>query len=183
MAGDFRAARRYSKALFNTALGMNAVDEVASSLATVTAASKTTPDLMTVLHHPLVSQTRKKELLHAVFGESLMPIVESFLFLLVEKDRAIIIDTVAAEFARLVDAHRGIADAEAVSAVEITEAQRVALQRQLETSTGKQIRLQTRVDESLLGGLVVRVGDQLIDGSVATQLQRMREGLKQVKVS
>lgn len=183
MAGDIRAARRYSKALFNTALAAGAVDEVAANLETLTATSQTTPQLMTVLHHPLVTRERKKEILHSVFGESLLPVVESFLFLLVEKDRAGIIDSVAQEFGRLVDEYRGIADVEAVSAVELSESQRAALQQRLTESTGKTIRLQTRVDADILGGLVVRVGDKLIDGSVASQLQRMREGLKQVKVS
>jgi F-type H+-transporting ATPase subunit delta len=112
-----------------------------------------------------------------------LPLVESFLFLLVEKDRAGVIDTVNEEFVRLVDEHRGIANAEAVSAEELDGGQRQQLQQQLEGATGMKIRLVTRVDAELLGGLVVRVGDRMIDGSVASQLQRIRESLKQVKVS
>lgn len=181
--GDIRAARRYAKALFNAALAGNQVEAAGAGLAEVTAAAASTPQLMTVLRHPLISRERKTAILRTLFESSLPPLVEHFLFLLVEKDRAGMIDTVSTEFAQLVDEHQGIANAEAVSAVEMADSERDALQKQLEAATGKTIRLTTRVDEEILGGLVVRVGDRMIDGSVATQLQRMRESLKQVKVA
>lgn len=181
--GDIRAARRYAKALFNAALATNSVEAAGASLAEVAAAAQGAPQLMQVLRHPLISRERKTEILRTLFHDSLLPLVESFLFLLVEKERAGIIDTVSEEFVTLVDAHQGIANAEAVSAVELDAMQREQLLHQLETATGMKIRLVTRVDEEILGGLVVRVGDRMIDGSVATQLQRMRESLKQVKVA
>lgn len=181
--GDIRAARRYAKALFNAALAANQVEAAGAGLSEVTSAAAGSPQLMTVLRHPLISRERKTEILRTLFESSLPPLVEHFLFLLVEKDRAGMIDTVSEEFARLVDEHQGIANAEAVTAVAMGEGERDALLQQLQTATGKTIRLTTRVDEELLGGLVVRVGDRMIDGSVASQLQRMRESLKQVKVS
>jgi len=138
---------------------------------------------MTMLHHPLIAQDRKKELLAQVFGGEIQSDVQNFLFLLVEKDRASIIPNVAREFARLVDEYRRVADAEVVSAVPLTSEQTAAILQQLQASTGYTIRLQTRVDETIVGGLVIRVGDKLMDGSVATRLQTMREGLKRTKVN
>ena len=181
--GDIRAARRYAKALFNAALATGSVEAAGAGLGEVVTAAQGSPQLMTVLRHPLISRERKTAILRTLFAGSLNPLVENFLFLLVEKDRAGIIETVNEEFAHLVDAHQGIANAEAVSAVELDSAQRDSLQQQLEAATGMRIRLVTKVDADLLGGLVVRVGDRMIDGSVASQLQRMRESLKQVKVS
>lgn len=181
--GDLRAARRYAKALFNAALAADQVESAGAGLAEVTAAAAGTPQLMNVLRHPLISRARKTEILRALFEKSVTPLVEHFLFLLVEKDRSGMIDTVAQEFNRLVDEHRGIANAEAVTAVPMGEAERDALLQQLQSATGKTIRLTTKVDEEILGGLIVRVGNRMIDGSVATQLQRMRESLKQVKVA
>jgi len=181
--GDLRAARRYAKALFNAALKADQVDSAGTGLAEITAAADSTPQLMNVLRHPLISRSRKTEILRSLFESSVTPLVEHFLFLLVEKDRAGMIDSVNAEFIRLVDEYRGIANAEAVTAVAMTDSERDALQQQLQTATGKTIRLTTRVNEEILGGLIVRVGDRMVDGSVATQLLRMREGLKQVKVN
>lgn len=103
--------------------------------------------------------------------------------MLVEKDRADIIPNVASEFARLLDEHRKEANAEAISAVPLTGEQKAHLENQLQAATGYKVRLKTRVDENILGGLIVRVGDKLIDASVATRLAQLRNKLKQVKVN
>lgn len=183
IGSDLRAARRYARALFQLALERNEVEDIASGLATVTQATQTSPELMAVLHHPRITRERKKELLRHIFGGAVREDIERFLFLLVEKDRAVIIPNVAREFERLLDEHRREVDAEATSAVPLLPAQQEALLQKLRAATGYTVRLSTRVDESILGGLIVRVGDRLIDGSVATRLQTMREQLKQVKVT
>jgi F-type H+-transporting ATPase subunit delta len=90
---------------------------------------------------------------------------------------------VAAEFKRLLDEHRREIDAEAVTAIALSPAQQEALLQRLQTATGYTVRLKTRVDESILGGLIVRIGDKLIDGSVRSRLEMMREQLKQAKVT
>src|SRR5688572_8176556 len=122
-SGDLRAARRYSTALFRMAVKRNEVDEVAENLATVTEVVTQSPELMTVLHHPRISRERKKELLRQVFKNSVRSDVEHFLILLVEKDRAEIIPHVARQFGILLDEHRREADAEAVTAVPLTDSQ------------------------------------------------------------
>ena len=180
---DFRAARRYAGALFNVAVARQEVDEVAQNLATVTSVVTQSSDLLGVLHHPRVTRERKKEILHHVFGGQVRPDVEHLLLMLVEKDRASIIPNVASEFARLLDTHRNEADAEAVSAVPLTPEQISQLETQLQNATGLKVRLKTRVDENILGGLIVRVGDKLIDASVATRLSQIGNRLKQVKVN
>ena len=182
MKGDTRAARRYARAVFQMALKRDEVDAVASGLAQVALSESSSPQLMTVLQHPRITRERKKELLKQVFGDSVPVDVANFLRLLVDKDRADILPEVAVQFRRLLDENRKQLDAEATTAVEMTEAQRAALLQRLQTQTGYTVRLQTSVDESILGGLIVRVGDRLIDGSVRTQLQTMREQLKQAKV-
>jgi F-type H+-transporting ATPase subunit delta len=182
-AGDLRIARRYASALFRVAVNRNEVDEVESSLNAIKVMTDTSPELMTVLHHPRITRKRKQELLHEVFAGKVREDVEHFLFLIIEKDRASIIPTMAQEFSRFVDEYRRVTDAEAVTAVPLTEAQTQALKTRLETSSGYTVRLTTRVDESILGGMVVRVGDKLVDGSVRSQLQSMRDQLKRARLS
>lgn len=181
--GDSSAVRRYSHALFNVAVQRDDIDGIATNLAEITSTMLGSPDVMRLLNHPRVTHARRKEVLHHIFGGNILPEVEHFLFLLIDKDRAHILPNIAREFGRFVDEYRGEADAEAISAVELSEAQKQDLVAHLKSSTGlKTIRLRTRVDPSILGGLIIRVGDKLIDGSVTTQLAKMREQLKRAKV-
>lgn len=182
MSSDLRAARRYAGALFQLARERNELDEVAAGLREVAQVATQSRELMNVLRHPRITRERKKELLHKVFG-GVRADIERFLFLLIEKDRAAILPDTSREFDRLLDEHRGEADAEAITAAPLSETQRSALLSRLEASTGLKIRLVTRVDESILGGLIVRVGDHLIDGSVASRLRLIKEQLKQAKVT
>ena len=183
MAGDYRAARRYARALFNTALRTGEVEGVDQSLEAIAHASQATPQFMNVMRHPLITRERKKELLHHIFEGRVQPVVEHFLFLLIENDRAAILPDIGEQFKRLLDEHRRETDAEAVSAVPLSPAQIEALKARLQAETGYTVRLKTRVDETMLGGLLVRVGDRLFDGSILSQLRRMEEQLQQVKVS
>lgn len=183
MAADYRTARRYARALFNTALKSGEVDGVAESLDAIAGAAQGSSQFMNVMRHPLITRERKKELLHQIFEGRVQPVVEHFLFLLIENDRAAILPDVGEQFRTLLDEHRREMDAEAVSAVPLTPTQVDALKARLQAETGYTVRLQTRVDESLLGGLLVRVGDRLFDGSIASQLRRLEEQLQQVKVS
>ncbi len=81
------------------------------------------------------------------------------------------------------DEHRGEVDAVAATAQPMNDEQIAALKEQLQQVTGLKVRLQTKVDESLLGGLVVRVGDRMIDASVASRLNAIRDQLKKAKVT
>ena len=183
MAGDLSVARRYATALFAIAEKKNEVAEVAQGLSDVVAATHDSAQLMTVLHHPRITREKKKAVLHGIFGGSVRADVENFLFLVVEKDRAVLLPDMARAFNRLVDEHKGEADAEATSAVPLSPAQVTALEASLQQRFGVKVRLKTRVDEKILGGLVVRVGDKLVDGSTATRLRLLNEQLKRVKVT
>lgn len=181
--GDLRAARRYAGAIFRLAQQRNEINDVARSMQVVATAVHTSPQLLTVLQHPRITRERKKEVLHHIFDESVGTDVEHLLFMLIEKERTDILPDLTVAFSRLLDEYNREVDVEATTAVPLAEAQIEALRQRLEASSGYQIRLKTSVDETILGGLIVRIGDRLIDGSIATQLQTMREQLKQARVS
>jgi F-type H+-transporting ATPase subunit delta len=183
MTGDLSVARRYASALFELAKKRGSVDVLAANLQEVVSTVQGSRDLMSVLHHPLLTIEKKKAVLSGVFGGKIQPDAERFLFLVVEKQRANVLPQILEEFNRLVDEYRGEGDAEVTSAVPLSAAQVAALQASLQARFGIKVRLSTRIDPNILGGLVVRVGDKLIDASVATKLQSMNEQLKRVKVS
>ncbi len=183
MNGDISVARRYAAALFGMAKKRNEVDAVATNLREVADVARGSRDLMGVMHHPLLTLDKKKSILRQVFGGQIRPDVEKFLFLVVQKNRAVMLPQIVTEFNRMADEFRGEADAEAVTATPLSPEQIGALQNALLQKFGVRVRLQTRVDPEVLGGLQVRVGDKLIDATVRTKLERLSEQLKRVKVT
>lgn len=179
--GEAGAARRYARALFNVTQSRGTIDEAAQSLNEVATSIEATPLLLNTLHNPHMTTARKRSLVERVFV-GLQSDAARLVYLMVENDREDDLVDTAREYSRLVDEYRGLADATVTSAVPLSPQQENALVEKLQSMSGQTIRLQTRVDETLLGGLVVRLGDKFIDASVATQLQGIREKLKQAKV-
>lgn len=182
MTGDLSVARRYASALFAVAKKRSEVDPVAISLKEVAETVHDSRQLAGVLHNPLLPRERKRAVLHGIFG-SIHPDVEKFLFLVVEKDRAILLPQIVEDFNRQIDEFRGQADGEVVSAVPLSAEQIASLQNALRARFGVQVRLTARVEPEILGGLIIRVGDKQIDGSVNSRLRAMSENLKRVKIA
>lgn len=170
-------ARRYAAALFEQARKGETVAASGEELALAAEKVAATPALKALLAQPLVTEERKKQALQNAFGEKIAPPTLAFLNLLVDKRRINLLPQVQAEFARLVLEYRNVAYATATSAVPLTAAQIDALDKALEARTGKQIELDTEVDPSLLGGILVRIGDTVLDGTVKGNLERLREQL------
>ena len=179
---DSRVVKRYAGALFALALKHDNLDAVEVGLHAVRDAFNANPQLMIVLLHPRIAQAKKEEVLTRIFGEQVKEDVLHLLLLMAQKDRTSQIPFIASEFDRLLQLHRKEAIGEVVSAVPLSDAQNKQLAEQLLRVTGFKVRLQHKVDPALLGGLVVRVGDHMIDSSVATQLNLLKERFKQVKV-
>ena len=175
------AARPYAQALFNVTQQRGTVDEAAASLNEIAASIKATPLLLTTLDNPHLTRDRKRALMAKIFAGAPSD-VSHLITMMVENDRAADLVATAREYSRLVDEYRGLADATVTSAVPLSDQQESALLEKLQSMSGQTIRLQKRVDETMLGGLIVRLGDKLIDASVATQLEGIREKLRQAKV-
>jgi F-type H+-transporting ATPase subunit delta len=170
-------ARRYAAALFAQALQAKTLDIVHQDLGTVALAAEKVPPLKALLNQPLVTEARKKAALQAAFGEKVGKPTLGFLDLLIDKRRIGILPEIYAEFDRKVREHNNVALAEATSAIPLTPAEMNALKASLEKRTGKTIELRTEVDPSLIGGVMVRIGDNVLDGTVKSQLERLREHL------
>jgi len=179
---DSRVVKRYAGAIFELAQKHGDLDQTFAGLQGVRDAFKSNPQLMVTLLHPRVSQVKKEDILRRLFGNQFKREVLHLLLLMVRKDRTAQIPYIAAEFDRLLQLHRKEADGEVISAVPLSDAQTSLLVQQLHDITGFKVNLQKKVDPSLLGGLVVRVGDHMINSSVANKLNLLKERFKQVKV-
>jgi F-type H+-transporting ATPase subunit delta len=172
-----RVAKRYARALFNAAVRTQAVDAVSEALQQLLNTLHEQPPLRTLLLNPLIPRERKQQMVQEAIGRQTHPLLASLLSVLVDKRRERLLPEVAREFGELCDEHMGIARVRATTAYPLDSQQEHALVRGLEQRTGKTVVLQTNVDPSLIGGIVVRIGDTIIDGSVRGQLLRLRQYL------
>ena len=173
-----KAARRYARALFQWAADNNQVDTTQGELERVLPQIRAVPDFEKVLVHPLIPHAQKGELLRRAFEGRIADPLLGFLVLLEERHRMDVLPAVCEDFTQQAMSYRGEVEGEVRSAVPVTAAERERLQRVLDRRLGKRARLSFQTDPELIGGLVVRVGDMVIDGSVKTSLGALREQLK-----
>lgn len=169
--------RRYASALFQIALAQQRLDAVEADLAGLDATLRTAPQFTRVLRAPTISRARKHELLDRAFADRVQPITLRLLHLLVDKRREEIVGSLHGEFQRLLADYRNQMAAEVTTAIPLDDALRRQLRGTLEQRTGKRIELRERVDPEILGGVVVRLGDTVLDGSIRAQLRRLRARL------
>ena len=181
MAGerDLRAARRYATALFTTAQKQNKLDAITNDLHTIVGLMEKTPAFDEMWHSKVVPGGKKRDLVTRLFVQSIDTLTLSFMRLLVDKRREDILSLVRMEVQQLSDSSRHLVRAEATFALEPTTDERAQLKQSLEKRTGEQVDLSINIDPLILGGVVVRMHDTIIDGSVRGTLERLREQLLQ----
>jgi F-type H+-transporting ATPase subunit delta len=175
MARRDSAPRRYADAAFEIALRDGSVETWRKEL-DAAAKSSTAGELESVLANPAIPLEDRVTVAEKVFAELSAP-VRNLILLMVRRHRIEQLPRVATEFRRLDDKRNGLTHAVATSAAALEANEVQAITARLEELTGGRIALETAVDPSLLGGLVVRVGDRLIDGSVRSRLERLRNQL------
>ncbi|HEY7131188.1 MAG TPA: ATP synthase F1 subunit delta [Candidatus Limnocylindrales bacterium] len=176
MAKRDSAPRRYAEAAFQIATADGSIEAWRRDLDLAARTAGEDPELMDVLANPALPLLQREDVVSKVF-DGLTPKVRNLVLLLVRRGRIEQLPRVAAEFGRLDDERQGITHAAATSALPLTDTEIRALTARLEQMTGGRVALETDVDESLLGGIVVRVGSRLIDGSVRGRLERLRNQL------
>jgi len=174
-------AKRYAKALFEIAQERNVLDQVENELKLVAETIASLPTLKEWLNHPLTEVSEKKELFSTVFSQ-LSELTQNFLFLLTDRRREAIIEPILNEYKRFANEARGVAEAEVISAFPLSEKDKEVLVATFERLVGKKIQINSKVDSDLLGGVIVRIGDRLYDGSLRTKLLRFQERLKQSRI-
>ena len=177
MVAKGSSSKRYAQAVFQIALERKELDKWQSYLKAMGAVLGD-PQLSSLLENPKVPFGQKQDILRQVLA-GVGPLAMNLAFLLVAKNRLSMLGDIGVEYGHLVDAHQGRAHAEITTAVPLEEADRRTLEAKLAEAIKKQIVLTARVDAGIVGGLVVRIGDQLIDGSVHTRLQQLKRSLSQ----
>lgn len=175
-------ARRYAQALFELGADHGALEELEADLARVVEILAQQPALRKTLSHPLISVEEKRRLVEELFGGQVGRRTMIFLGLLLEKKRERHLTAVLQEFRRLVNAARNIVEVEAVVASPLADPLLAELQRKLEDATGKRVSLKVSLNRSLLGGLVLQIGDRRLDGSLRARLESLRRSIREARI-
>jgi F-type H+-transporting ATPase subunit delta len=176
MAGRETAARRYAEAAFEVGLRDGTVEAWRREL-DAAAAIVDDERVARLLGNPAIAEETRLELAQSTFGTIVSRPVLNLIGLMLRRGRIDELPRVAAEFRRLDNERQGITPATATSAIPLSEDEVRAVTARLEEMTGGRVDLDLRVDPDLIGGLVVRVGDRMIDGSVRGRLERLRNQL------
>ena len=171
------AAREYAEALFALAAENGTRSDVASSLDTVDAVFSQCPDYEEVLSSAFLDFDKKEKLISEAFGE-ISEEVESLLLILVKKGRISLVREIAAEYAALESSASGRSDALIVSASELSDDDKRRLVDKLQKHFNKVIDATFEVDAGLIGGVVVKCGDVVLDSSIRNKLLDIKEEIR-----
>jgi F-type H+-transporting ATPase subunit delta len=170
---------RYASALFDLANEQGFVAAVEGDLENVGAALRESTDLTALINNPQVSREAAAGAMGGVAGLlGLSDLTKNFLGVLAGNRRLSALPDVIRAFSQIAAAHRGEATAEVTSAHPLDDAQLAALTEKLRLREGKDIKLKTNVDPEILGGLVVKIGSQMIDSSIRTRLNSLATAMK-----
>jgi len=175
-------ARRYAHALFDAAQARGLLDTIEGDLAAFARLLREEPRLSSLLITPQVTTVEKHRLLQAILGGRVHALVLELLWLLLAKKRLPAIGDITEGYGLLLEAHRGIVRAEVTTARPMSAAQQERLKAALERRTGKTVLIERKIDPRVMGGVVVRIGDQVIDRSIRRTFQEMRASLLEVPV-
>lgn len=172
-------AGRYASALFALARDKRQIEAVSRSLDLLAQALVDSRDFSELVSTPLVDREEARKAFAAVARElSLDPITTNFLGVLAKNGRKNQLQNVIRFFRRLAAEHRGEVTAEVVTAHPLKDDQLAALKQQLRGRVGRDVAIETRIDPEILGGMVVKLGSQMIDASIRTKLNRLAEAMK-----
>jgi F-type H+-transporting ATPase subunit delta len=172
-------ARRYARALLDIGREEKALRRILEEGEAFAALLSSSPELREALEAAHVNRRDKQGALEAAAAKlGLLGSTKSFLLLLAEKGRFAELPAILSELKRMVEEAEGIERVEVSVPAALDAAQRESLRSALAERTGKRIELEEKVEPSLLGGMVVKVGSTVYDGSVRTQIQKIRENLK-----
>jgi len=171
-------ARRYAKALFAVGKEDGKFEEYSVALQGMAQLYADT-DLADSLTNPLYPMDVREKVMEGVVASiGIDKVMANFLNLLVEKKRADVLPDIAEEYQIMVDEEKNVSHGTVVSAVELSKELQDKVQVTLEKITGKKVELTASVDPSIIGGIIAKVGDLELNGSIKTQLASLKDSIK-----
>lgn len=176
-------SKTYGDALFETAIESGCLEEYFEEAKVLLEVLKTNEDLIRLMNHPKVSKEEKATVLKNCFGESISGEMMGLLQFVVTKERFSEMEAILENFLAQVKEHKNIGIAKVISPMELTEAQKDRIREKLlETTKYVEFEIAYEIDPELIGGLVIRIGDRIVDSSIRTKLQGLSRDLTKIQL-
>jgi F-type H+-transporting ATPase subunit delta len=175
-------AHRYAKALFQTALDAGAADDVFGDVQSLMGLAAEMPQVREFLLSPQISPVHKHALIDRAFAGRAHKLLIDLFHLLIDKKRIVLVMDMGEAYIDIYYKHKGMIAVKAISAVPLAERQKERLVSILERRTEKTVRLTQEVDPHVLGGMVLKMDGEVIDGTVRYQLDQLKRRLMEIKV-
>lgn len=174
-------AGRYAQAVFEIAREAGQLDALAGEIDAIGAALHDSRDLRDLITSPIYSREDQARAIGALSGKmNLSPVLANTLQLMAKNRRLFVLPQLVRALSELIATERGEVTADVTSAVALTDAQQEKLKATLALKSGKIVKLNTRVDDTLIGGMIVKLGSQMIDSSVRSKLASLQNVMKEV---
>jgi F-type H+-transporting ATPase subunit delta len=174
-------AERYAAALFDLADERRILDEVATNLRELRAMLQASGDFLRLIRSPVLSREQQAKAVGLVAERAgLSPLVRDFLAVVARNRRLFAVPAMIEAFLAKLAARRGEVTAEVLAAQPLSEPQLAALNEQLRRSIGSRVSVDVRVDPGLIGGLIIKIGSRMVDGSIKSKLQRLQLAMKSI---
>ncbi len=175
-------AERYGVALFDLADERKELDAIARDLQSLRALLRESADLRRLIRSPVLSREAQGKAIAAIAQQAgLSLLTRNFLGLLAQNRRLLVLPSMIDSFLNRLAERRGEVTAQVLAAQDLSPAQRAAVDEQLRRAVGRKVAIDVQVDQSLLGGLIVKVGSRMIDASLKSKLHRLQLAMKGVQ--
>ena len=171
-------AKRYSDAIISVAQDRNEVDEVFADIKNVSDCLNLVEKMKTFLVHPVIPVSEKKDMISSIFNGKIKKSSLNLLLILLEKNRINILDTIKYCYEEAMDEAKNVVKVGVVSAVEIDEDLKNKLQNKLEKKLNKSVKFDFEINPEIIAGLVLKIQDKTIDGSLAARLEGFKKTLR-----
>lgn len=171
---ETKIARRYAKSLLGLARERNMSDKVFTDMELIAATCATSRELVTLLRNPIVQGDKKEAVIKALFGSKIDAVTNGFLTIVIRKGRESYLDGIAAEYVKIHKEEQGIVSAVVTTSTKMDENMRASILAIVKGMKGDKVELTEKVDADLIGGFVLRVGDQQHDASVSRKLRQLK---------
>jgi F-type H+-transporting ATPase subunit delta len=164
----------YVDALMSLAQSQNLVDDFGTNCADLAKMLEESPDLREILANPIVKIADKKAILAKIVGETVHPMMSNFLMILVDRRRIGYLDGICARYQAALRKLKGIVLAEVTSAVALTDAQTKSVSDRVQAMTSATgVEIVATIDPSIIGGVIIKIGSQVIDSSLRAEIRRL----------
>lgn len=166
-------AEPYASALMSLAQNHNLADAFGQDFQKLTELLENSPELRAFIANPVIDETQKKEVLKRIL-EDVNPLMSNFIMLLVDKRRIVFLEAIMNQYLALLREMNNAVLAEVTSTRELNEGQRRSVEDRVRNLTGAQgVEIKTKIDPDIIGGVIIKVGSQVIDASLRGQLRRI----------